>query len=170
MKASKMRKKIKKHNVVVNVNTDSGVEKLRIPLLTIADWANIEEQTGASVWRALMETTAVPEGTTPEDIERAQRETVLSVLKQLDYRVQLEMFYQALLKDDPDITRDDVDWIISYGLDQENYMQALMGLAYGVTSDLAGDESSEDKTAPFPEKSEADMALLDEKSTGRLSR
>ena len=67
-----------------------------------------------------------------EDQDRIRRQAGMKMLHEIDHSLQLKMFYLALRHLDPEITEDIVDWIISYGIeDQGEYMKALMFLPYG---------------------------------------
>lgn len=155
MKYSEMRKRIKGHKVTAEVKYDDGTtQAISFPFLSIGDWARIKAETGVDMWSTLMQTSFaiddIPEAKgRKEKAENMQKNASLNVLKNLDYKIQLIMFYYSMKKEDDSVTMDDVDAIISYGMDQATYMKVLMGLAYGVNPDEVTGES-----APLAEKKE----------------
>ena len=140
MKASALRKKISMKYAEGIVNTDDGEQVMRFPLLTTGDWGEFKDTTGVDVWDLLLSVSAGSEGAavanmSPEELEEHQKQTSINLLKKIDQKNQIVMIYLSLRRDDEDVAMDDVDYIVSYGMEQSEYIKIVNFLLYGVTSE-----------------------------------
>ena len=141
MKVSSLRKKISIKYAEGIVNTDDGGEVvLRFPLLTSGDWGEFKDKTSIDIWDLLLSVSAGSDSAKVADMNEAelaehQKETSINLLKKIDQKSQIVMIYLSLRRDDEEVEMDDVDYIVSYGMDQSEYIKIVNFLLYGVTSE-----------------------------------
>ena len=141
MKVSSLRKKISIKYAEGIVNTDDGGEVvLRFPLLTSGDWGEFKDKTSIDIWDLLLSVSAGSDSAKVADMNEAelaehQKETSINLLKKIDQKSQIVMIYLSLRRDDEEVEMDDVDWIVSYGMNQSEYIKIVNFLLYGVTSE-----------------------------------
>ena len=138
-KIKELRKRIEEKSVTASIETADGPEELEFPLLTIGDWANIKDKTGVDVWSMLLDTSsemdpAKTSKMSEEEIASLQRKISIDLLKTVGQDAQIAMFHCSLKKVDPDATEDDADYVITYGLNQAEYMRVVNFLLYGISS------------------------------------
>ena len=140
MDIGKLRERISMKYVEGQLTTDDGPEILKFPLLTVGDWGELKDKTGVNIWDLLLSVSAgideakIAEKTEAE-IEREQRNASVALLKKIDQTTQVVMIYFSLRRAHDNLTPDDVDYIITYGMDQQEYIKIVNFLLYGITSD-----------------------------------
>ena len=106
------------------VRTDDGEEvTLRFPLLSVGDWGELKDKTGVDVWKILLSVSSgVDEAKiakmTEDEILNLQKQSSLDLLKSIDQKTQVYMIYLSLRRYHEEVTMDNVDYIITYGMDQ----------------------------------------------------
>ena len=154
MDFKKLRTKISMKYAEGVVKTDDGEETVKFPLLTVGDWGELKDKTGVDIWDLLLSVSAGADDAkiskmTDAEIEKMQRETSLNLLKKIDQKTQVLMIYFSARRADDNVTPDDIDYIISNGMDQQEYIKIVNFLLYGVTSEQISDlkEKGETKNA-----------------------
>ena len=181
MKGKTLVKKIRRPYISVPVQTESGEEKIDFPQITKGDWdsvklacaehrkqlieAGVEQEKVFDLWAMLLEiSSGIDESTlagkNEKEREEAMRKHGMDMFKRIDHFLQVEIFWRSLLHDDPEITRDEVDEIISYGIaDMAQYVQALTFFIYGAKpEDIVKTGETpllrSDKSSPTPSEEE----------------
>ena len=139
--------------IVVSVETSKGTEKIGFPQLTVGDWKAIKADptVGFNKWEELLAFSQEVakeslKGKTKKEREQIQQEYGMKLFRKVDEGLQLAMFTKSLQHLDPDITEDEVDRIISYGIkDREAYVRALLFFLYGMEPEAL-------EEAPLPAK------------------
>jgi len=138
MKASEMEKQIRAPHINVPVEINGKVEQLSCPQITIGDWKDIKENGGFDQWSTLLSMSAGMDeralaGKSKKEKEELRNEAGMKLFSDIDQGIQLAMFAHSLRHDDPEITEEQVDRLISYGIvDKNAYVRALMFLLQGV--------------------------------------
>ncbi len=150
MKVSELRKRITEKSVTVTVNTEAGKEAIKFPLLTVGDWAEVKRETGVDMWDILLSAGSDNDPArlakmSKEDIEELQRTMSVKLLRQISQAAQRYMVYCSLRRADAETSIEDVDFIITYGMGQNEYMKLINFLLYGLSSDEASKEAFEEK-------------------------
>ena len=150
MRVSELKKRITEKSVSIWVDTDTGKEKFRFPLLTVGDWAEVKRETGVDAWELLLSASSEHDPSklakmSPEDVADLQRAMSINLLKQVSQAAQQYMVYCSLRRADKDTTLDDADYITTYGLSQNEYMKLVNFLIYGLSSDDATEEALAEK-------------------------
>jgi len=81
-----------------------------------------------------------------DEIEKMQRDASLNLLKKIDQKTQVLMIYFSLRRVHTNVTPDDVDFIITYGMEQAEYIKIVNFLLYGVTSEQVAELKEKDDT------------------------
>ena len=159
MDFKKLRTKISMKYAEGIVKTDDGEETVKFPLLTVGDWGELKDKTGVDIWDLLLSVSAGSEGAavakmSAEELEEHQKQTSINLLKKIDQKTQVLMIYFSLRRCHEDVEPDDVDYIITYGMDQAEYIKIVNFLLYGVTSEQVAkmQEVSELKNATKAQK------------------
>ena len=159
MDFKKLRTKISMKYAEGIVKTDDGEETVKFPLLTVGDWGELKDKTGVDIWDLLLSVSAGSEGAADakmnaEELEEHQKQTSINLLKKIDQKTQVLMIYFSLRRCHEDVEPDDVDYIITYGMDQAEYIKIVNFLLYGVTSEQVAkmQEVSELKNATKAQK------------------
>ena len=134
MKLSNMADNVNHQTIEIAFEIDGEDEVIKLEPLKKLEWGNIQNELGTNMWKQII-------GATAEMQDGDQQAGMMNIMGELDDRVQLEMFYQKFKNRDPDITREQVDNLITYGIeDQEEYFKALMFLFRGVDISEAKEE------------------------------
>ncbi len=158
MKLSQMADQVERDSITIEFEFEEGTKEFELEPLTKLEWANIQKELNKDVWRKVLEVSA--DLREASDEERGQ--AMVSLMGELDEEVQVEMWYQKLKKEDPDIDREQVDNIITYAIkDQEQYFRGLFYMFQGVDVQEAREELED--TGGSGNQSEASE---DEQSTG----
>ena len=159
MDFKKLRTKISMKYAEGIVKTDDGEETVKFPLLTVGDWGELKDKTGVDIWDLLLSVSAGSEGAavakmSAEELEEHQKQTSINLLKKIDQKTQVLMIYFSLRRCHDGVEPDDVDYIITYGMDQAEYIKIVNFLLYGVTSEQVAkmQEVSELKNATKAQK------------------
>jgi len=158
MDLGNLRSKISEKYAEGNVKTDEGENiVLRFPLLTVGDWGELKDKTGVDIWEILLSVSSgVDESKvanmTSLEIEDMQKQSSLNLLKKIDQKTQVLMIYFSLRRCHDNVTPDNVDYIITYGMDQQEYIKVVNFLIYGITSEQISQikDSADTKNAPKP--------------------
>ena len=150
MDIKKFRKQISMKFAEGTFETDEGTEVLQFPLLTVGDWGELKEKTGVDIWDLLLSVSsgadeAKMKDMTTAEIESMQREQSLNLLKKIDQTTQVLMIYFSLRRVHTNVTPDDVDFIVTYGMDQGEYIKIVNFLLYGVTSEQVEELKEKDE-------------------------
>jgi hypothetical protein len=159
--------KVRTPHIKVPVEVDGKTVYIDCPQITVGDWKDIKDDphSGFDQWENLLNMSAgVDEssltGKSKKEQAAIRNKMGLDLFKKLDHGIQLAMFYKAFQREDPEITREQVDRIISYGItDKTAYIKAMMFLVNGVKQEdieamdddnpLAGSkENTNTKTEP----------------------
>ena len=140
MKASEIDAKIRAPHINVPVEVNGKIEQLECPQITIGDWKDIKAESpgGFDQWSILLKMSSGMDeralaGKSKKEKEEIRNQSGLDLFAQIDQSVQLAMFSKSLKHNDPEITEEQVDRIISYGITDKNaYVKALMFLLQGV--------------------------------------
>jgi len=174
-KASELAKKVKRQSITIPVQLENESVDLEFPQITKGDWEEIRLacnlhrkkllEAGADadkafdMWAMLLElSSGIDEsllvGKTDAEREQITKQHGMEMFKRLDHYLQVEVFYRSLLRSDPDITKDEVDQIISYGIkDMGQFISALVYFVYGAKPDEIGKKA--DSPLPPVEEKEA---------------
>jgi len=165
--------------ITIKVKVGDKTEKVEFPQITIGDWWEVKKwsmesmalmkdagQKPVDMWALLMSiSSGVDEvslrGKTKPQREKIQREASMDLFSKLDHGIQLVMFHQSLKHEDPEISREDADRIISYGIeDRGQYMRAMMYFVYGLTPEAITELTEGD--TPLTTKNDQDIPSEDE--------
>ena len=143
MKISEISEKIRTPYIKLPVEVDGKTVKIDCPQITIGDWKDIKDDpdSGFDQWETLLNMSAGMDesalaGKSKKEQAAMRNEAGMQLFKKLDHGIQLAMFYKAFHRDDPTITKEQVDRIISYGVtDKGAYIRAMMFLVNGVKPD-----------------------------------
>jgi hypothetical protein len=159
----KTRKSISEKFVESTVTIDGGeAVVLKFPLLSIGDLGELKDKTGIDIWDMLLSISsgmddAVFSKMSDEDIEKMQRKASLDLLKKIDQKAQLYMLYLSLRRGHQNATLENVDYIVTYGMDQADYIKVINFLIHGVSSAQAkeiGGSKNAEVALKGPEKEE----------------
>lgn len=137
--------------IVVSVETSKGTQKIGLPQLTVGDWKAIRQSAGADMWSMLLELSSgldeeTLKGKSKKERAELQRKAGMEMFKHLGHELQLAMFTQSIKHLDPEITEDEVDRLISYGIkDRTEYIRVLLFFVYGMEPEAL-------EEAPLPAK------------------
>jgi len=94
---------------------------------------------------------------TKAEIEEMQKASSINLLKKVDQKTQVLMIYYSLRRVHEDVDPETVDYIITYGMDQSEYIQVVNFLLYGVTAEQVSkmQKESELKNVPKAKKTKA---------------
>jgi len=163
MKTKGLAGRIDTPTITIKVKVGDKTERVEFPQITIGDWWEIKKWSMQSMalmkeageepvdmWALLMAiNSGVDEvslrGKTKEQKEKIQRKASMGLFGKLDHGIQLIMFHQSLKHDDPEISREDADRIISYGIeDRGQYMRAMMYFVCGLTPEAIAELTESD--------------------------
>jgi len=165
-RAKDLAKRIKPETMSVTIDIEGQLEEVDLYPITVGGWAEIKKKCSIDMWNILL---ALSEGVSNDNLQGLSEEEQLEkrksagmeLLKKLDHSVQLQMFHESLRSWDTQISLDETDKIISYGVtNQAKYFQMVMFLVYGVNPEdaiesdapLAGEgEKESDGSIPTPE-------------------
>jgi len=153
MDLGKLRSKISEKYAEGIVLTDEGEEiVLRFPLLSVGDWGELKDKTGVDIWNILLSVSSNTDESkvaamSEEEIAEMQKQTSLNLLKKIDQKTQILMIYLSMRRYHEGVTMDSVDHIVTYGMDQQEYIKVINFLIYGINSDQIKElkEASESK-------------------------
>lgn len=179
MKTKGLAGKIDTPTISIKVKVGDKVHNVDFPQITIGDWWEVKKwsmqsmalmkdagQEPTDMWALLMNiSSGIDEialrGKTKAQKEKIRREASMELFGKLDHGVQLVMFHQSLKHEDPEISREDADRIISYGIeDQGQYIRAMMYFVYGLTPEAVEELTEGD--SPLETKSNQDTPSEDE--------
>lgn len=151
MDIKKFRKQISMKFAEGTFKTDEGTETLQFPLLTVGDWGELKDKTGVDIWDLLLSVSSESDNVkissmSDDEIEKMQRDASLNLLKKIDQKTQVLMIYFSLRRVHTNVTPDDVDFIITYGMEQAEYIKIVNFLLYGVTSEQVAELKEKDDT------------------------
>lgn len=169
MKARDIIKKVTTPRIKVPIAVDGKSDFFEFAQLTIGDWKEIklecdrekallvkeglENAESFDMWSMLLDISSgmdesVLKGKSKAQREEIQRKTGMDMFQKIGHGIQLSMFLHSVQHDDPEVTREDVDKLISYGItDKAAYFRALTFFVYGVNPDdivAAAEEESGD--------------------------
>ena len=168
MKASEIEAKVRTPHINVPVELENGkVIQLECPQITIGDWRDIKEDSGNtfSQWEILLDMSAGMDehllaGKSKKEQDALRNEAGMQLFRKVDQGIQVAMFLRSLRHDDPDITEEQVDRIISYGIvDKSAYVRALMFLLNGVKPEEI--EAAQADDTPLAKKASKDTPTTD---------
>ena len=156
MKASEIEAKIRTPYIKIPVEVEGKTVKMDCPQITVGDWKDIKNDpdSGFDQWSILLDMSAGMDesalaGKTKKEKAEIRNQAGMDLFKKLDHGIQLAMFYKAFHRDDPTITEEGVDRIISYGItDKSEYIKAMMFLIQGVRPEEV--EAVEEADADIP--------------------
>lgn len=163
-----LRNRIDEKTVKAMIQTRDGEEEHEFPLLTNADWAEIKDETGVDVWTAMLQTSIDidPAGKmSDEDRESLQRKATIEFLKGVPPKAQSMILHRSLRQVYPDVELEDVDYVITHGMNQADYMKVINFILYGVSSEQA-QEQADLKNELSELEEEANTTTPDEKLVG----
>lgn len=147
-RAKDLAKRIKPETMSVTVDIEGQLEAFNLYPITVGGWAEVKKKCSIDMWNILL---ALSEGVSEDNLRGLSEEEQLEkrkdagmqLLKKLDHAVQLQMFHESLRPWDPQISLDETDKIISYGVtDQKEYFQMVMFLVYGVNPEEAVEDDA----------------------------
>jgi len=164
-RAKDLAKRIKPETMSVTVDIAGQLEAFDLYPITVGGWAEVKKKCSIDMWNILL---SLSEGVSDDNLQGLSEEEQLEkrkdagmeLLKKLDHAVQLQMFHEALRPWDAQISLDETDKIISYGvIDQKEYFQMVMFLVYGVNPEditegetpLAEEEKESNESIPTQE-------------------
>lgn len=129
--------------------------KIDLPMLTVGDLEALDKRLHFDVWALMLEIYRMMQDAEKETLEAdkaAKKADVgLTVYGRLNSGIQIEMFHAAFLHIDPTVTREEVDRLISYGIQaQDEYIHALMFMLQGVTQAEAEAQAGKKTAAADP--------------------
>jgi len=139
-----LRNRIDEKVVKAMIQTRDGEEEHKFPLLTNADWAIVKDETGVDVWTALLNTSIeVDPGGKMSDEDRgaAQRKATIEFLKGVPPKAQSMIIFRSLQQIYPDVELEDVDYVITHGMNQSDYLKVINFILYGVSSEQAQEQA-----------------------------
>lgn len=175
MKASEIAKKVKKQSITIPIQVGDDMVDLEFPQITKGDWEEIrlacnlhrkelleagaDAEQAFDMWAMLLELSSgidetLLEGKSDKEKEQITKQHGMEMFKKLDHFLQVEVFFRSLKRSDPDITRDEVDQVISYGIkDMGQFISALVYFVYGAKPEEIGKKA--DTPLQKSEESEA---------------
>ena len=124
--------------ILVTITTGKGTEKLALPQLTVGDWKQIKRTVGTDMWEMLLSLSSgldeeALRGKSKKERAEIQKKAGMEMFEKLGHDLQLSMFTQSLKHLDPEITEEEVDRLISYGIqDRGEYIRAMLFFVYGI--------------------------------------
>jgi len=127
----------------VTVKLADGTEtKIPVAQLTIMDWRDIKNDVGMDMWATLLGIYSKAETMTDEEKEEAGE----SLLSEFDHKLQLAMYQRGLKYWAPDITPEQANHIISYGIeDQGELLTGLFFMLQGTAAEEIADAAKEEQ-------------------------
>lgn len=126
---------VKHQSIEIPFDIDEEEKDISIEPLKKMEWGRIQDELGRNMWKQIINATSEMQGGGDEETG------MMNIMGELDDRIQLEMWYQKFRNQDPDITRDQVDNLVTYGIkDQEQYFRGLMFMFQGVDIEEATEE------------------------------
>lgn len=134
---------------------DKDPLKIDLPMLTVGDLEALDKRLHFDVWALMLEIYRMMQDAEKEtleaDKESKKADVGLTVYGRLNSGIQIEMFHAAFLHLDPTVTREEVDLLISYGIQsQDEYIHALMFMLQGVGQEEAEAQAKKKAAAIDP--------------------
>ncbi len=134
MKLSEMADNVTHQTIEIPFEINGEEQTIELEPLKKMEWGRIQDELQKNMWKQLISATA-------EIQEGDEEQGMMGIMGELDDRIQLEMWYQKFRNQDSDITRDQVDDLITYGItDQEEYFRGLMWMFQGIDITEAREE------------------------------
>ena len=179
MKARDIVKKATTPRIKVPIVVNGKDDWFEFPQLTVSDWKEIklecdrekallvkeglEDAESFDMWAMLLDISSgmdetLLKGKSKKEKEELQRRTGMEMFEKVGHGIQLSMFLHSVKHDEPEITKDEIDRLISYCiLDKAAYFKVLTFFIYGVNPD--------DIVAVAKEKDESGSPLAEELNT-----
>jgi len=125
-------------------------EDVPVAQLSIGSLANVDERIDVNLWNLLLdlfsENLNEVQTEDPEELkEQVNQEAMLQFLRELDYKLQVELIWESYkVSMGTETTREQADYIYSYGLTDNQQMEALMFTLQGVQEDEIEQQASGD--------------------------
>ncbi len=127
MKLTDMAKNVDRQTISIPFIINGEEEMVEIEPLKKLEWAKIQNDLDKNMWKKIIDATAAVQEGQKNEIGMA------SLLGELDEEIQIAMWYQKLKKLDSDLTKEQADDLLTYGIEsQEQYMRGLLWLFQGV--------------------------------------
>ena len=181
MKARDIVKKATTPRIKVPIVVNEKDDFFEFPQLTVSDWKEIklecdrekallvkeglEDAESFDMWAMLLDISSGMDETLLKGKSKAQREemqrrTGMEMFEKVGHGIQLSMFFHSVKHDEPEITKDEIDKLISYCLpDRGAYFRALTFFIYGVNPDdiVKAKETEESADSPLELKDNTDL-------------
>jgi len=127
MKLTDMAKNVDRQTISIPFIINDEKEMVEIEPLKKLEWAKIQNDLDKNMWKKIIDATAAVQGGQKNEMG------MVSLLGELDEEIQIAMWYQKLRKIDSDLTKEQADDLLTYGIEsQEQYMRGLLWLFQGV--------------------------------------
>ncbi len=124
-------------------------EDVPVAQLSIGSLANVDERIDVNLWNLLLdlfsENLDEVQTDNPEELqEQVNREAMFQFLRELDYKLQVELIWESFkVSMGQETTREQADYIYSYGLTDDQQMEALMFTLQGVQEEQVEQQASD---------------------------
>lgn len=129
--------------------SDQLTEDVPVAQLSIGSLANVDERIDVNLWNLLLdlfsENLDEVQTDDPEKLqEQVNQEAMFQFLRELDYKLQVELIWESFkVSMGTETTREQADYIYSYGLTDDQQMEALMFTLQGVQEEEVEQQASD---------------------------
>lgn len=124
-------------------------EDVPVAQLSIGSLANVDERIDVNLWNLLLdlfsENLDEVQTDDPEKLqEQVNQEAMFQFLRELDYKLQVELIWESFkVSMGKETTSEQADYIYSYGLTDDQQMEALMFTLQGVQEEEVEKQASD---------------------------
>lgn len=133
-----MANNVEHQSIGIPFEVDGEEEIIEIEPLKKLEWGRLYKNLDENMWKKLIDATAKIQESSSDDEEQRG---MMEIMGELHDEIQLEMWYQKFRNQDPDITREQVDDLVTFGIkNQQEYFRGLMWMFQGVDITEAREE------------------------------
>lgn len=138
MRLSEMANNVEHQSIEIPFIIDDEEELIEIEPLKKLEWGRLYKNLDENMWKKLIDATAKIQDSSSDDEEQRG---MMEIMGELHDEIQLEMWYQKFRNEDSDITRKQVDDLVTFGIkNQQEYFRGLMWMFQGVDITEAREE------------------------------
>lgn len=155
--------KVKAPTMALRVKSGGQKHNAEIAMLSMRDWRDINNEVEENMWEILLDlfgdmTKEQLDKLPQKERDKISEERGKKLMKKFHYGLRLAMFHKSLRRWEPEITEEQVDDLISYGIeDMEDHWNAVNFMMQGIKKEdvraeiVKNRKSEEEKTTTTSE-------------------
>ena len=154
--------KVKIPIMILKLKIGGQKHNAEIAMLSMRDWKEINDNVEENMWEILLDlfgdmTQEQLKALPQEKQDEIAAERGKKLMRKFNYGMQLAMFHQSLKRWEPDITEEQVDNLISYGVeDMKDHWDAINFMMQGISvedvrTEIVKNQKSEEETTTTSE-------------------